>query len=88
MTLQAWENLHPKIRSEVARHARRKEAHPDPEVAAIAVAWAEAILRRESKRSRFAALFLAGNASADVVVGELRLARRITERVPRQGHSI
>jgi len=68
------------------QHARsyttpRDATHPEAEVAAVATAWAAAILRREEKRSGIdsAVIGLAGVAFSDVLVSDVRLARKIQD---------
>ena len=79
--LVAWKRLGLKKQLEVAKHARHHEAHPEAEVAAVATAWAAAILRREEKRSGIdsAVIGLAGVAFSDVLVSDVRLARKIQD---------
>jgi hypothetical protein len=56
--MAAWRALTSRQRREVDRQARRQRSHPDPRVAAIAQAWAEAIVERQAKRGPL------GNASS------------------------
>ncbi|MEU2348610.1 hypothetical protein [Modestobacter sp. NPDC049651] len=43
LPLREWDELGGRRRRQVARHARRGRPHPDPQVAAVARAWARQV---------------------------------------------
>jgi hypothetical protein len=85
-----WSNLTWRQRREVSRRARHRERHPDPQIARIADAWADEVLRPRDRPRRLggalAVVALALVGEGDLAGGWLGMGiarRRLAKRIVR-----
>jgi hypothetical protein len=77
VALAAWQALTPRERREVDHQARRGRQHAEPRVADVAEAWAKVIVERQESRGFLGNALLSGPAFSDLLVSDLRLARKL-----------